>query len=101
MKLNKGDMKAVQGDTGHSQLKMITDVYSHILDEDRRNNATRFEEAFYQLDKTPEKQQSTQSKNEDAAKVMELLNKTPELAAQMLQLLSVAATQTASAARGN
>ena len=101
LKLNRGDMKAVQGDTGHSQLKMITDVYSHILDEDRRNNATRFEEAFYQPDKTPGKQQSTQSKDEEAAKVMELLDKTPELATQLLQLLSVAATQTASAARGN
>ena len=48
LKLNKGDMKAVQGDTGHAQLKMVSDVYSHILDEDRRNNAAKFEEAFYQ-----------------------------------------------------
>jgi hypothetical protein len=101
LKLNKGDMKAVQGDTGHSQLKMITDVYSHILDEDRRNNAARFEEAFYQPDKASSEQPTAQSKNEDTAKVMELLNKTPELAAQLLQLLSMAATQTANAARGN
>lgn len=101
LKLNKGDMKSVQGDTGHSQLKMITDVYSHILDEDRRNNAARFEEAFYQPDKVSPEQPTAQSKNEDAAKVMELLDKTPELAAQLLQLLSMAATQTANAARGN
>jgi len=26
LKLNKGDMKAVQGDTGHAQSKMVTDV---------------------------------------------------------------------------
>lgn len=45
LKLNNGDMKAVQGDTGHAQLKMVTDVYSHIIDEDRRNNATLFEKA--------------------------------------------------------
>ncbi len=29
-------------------MKMVTDVYSHILDEDRRLNAQRFEETFYQ-----------------------------------------------------
>ena len=26
---------------------MVTDVYSHIIDEDRRKNAELFEEAFY------------------------------------------------------
>ena len=33
LKLNKGDIKAVQGDSGHSQTDMVTDVYSHIIDE--------------------------------------------------------------------
>jgi integrase len=47
LKLNGGDVKSVQGDSGHSQANMVTDVYSHILDEDRRTNAQRFEEAFY------------------------------------------------------
>ncbi len=48
MKLNGGDIKSVQGDSGHAQVKMVTDVYSHIIDEDRRLNAQRFEETFYQ-----------------------------------------------------
>ena len=47
LKLNGGDMKAVQGDSGHAQVKMVADVYSHIIDEDRRLNAQRFEEQFY------------------------------------------------------
>ena len=47
LKLNGGDIKAVQGDSGHSQSKMVTDLYSHILDDDRRQNAQLFEEAFY------------------------------------------------------
>jgi integrase len=47
LKLNGGDIKAVQGDSGHSQVSMVTDVYSHIIDEDRRKNAELFEEAFY------------------------------------------------------
>ena len=40
-------MKSVQGDSGHAQMKMVADVYSHIIDDDRRLNAQRFEEAFY------------------------------------------------------
>lgn len=47
LKLNGGDMKSVQGDSGHAQLKMVADVYSHIIDDDRCLNAQRFEEEFY------------------------------------------------------
>lgn len=47
LKLNGGDIKSVQGDSGHAQVNMVTDVYSHIIDEDRRHNAELFEEAFY------------------------------------------------------
>lgn len=47
LKLNGGDTKSVQGDSGHAQLKMVADVYSHIIDDDRCLNAQRMEEAFY------------------------------------------------------
>lgn len=47
LKLNGGDIKAVQGDSGHAQVNMITDVYSHIIDDDRRRNAELFEDVFY------------------------------------------------------
>lgn len=47
LKWNGGDMKSVQGDSGHSQMDMIAEVYSHIIDEDRRFNAQKFEEQFY------------------------------------------------------
>ena len=39
LKLNHGDLKATQGDTGHAEIDMITSVYAHILDEDRKINA--------------------------------------------------------------
>ena len=48
LKLNGGDIKAVQGDSGHAQAKMVTDQYSHILDDDRKVNAQLFEQAFYE-----------------------------------------------------
>ena len=47
LKLSGGDIKAVQGDSGHAQADMVTEVYGHILDEDRRKNAELMENAFY------------------------------------------------------
>ena len=47
LKWNGGDMKSVQGDSGHARMDMISNVYSHIIDEDRRFNAQKFEEQFY------------------------------------------------------
>lgn len=92
-------MKAVQGDTGHAQLKMVSDVYSHILDEDRRLNADRFEKEFYQqqkLDKEDAKQpevEQPEAATGDVAKVLELLNQSPELTTQLLQLLGGVVSQ--------
>ena len=89
LKLNNGDMKAVQGDTGHAQLKMVSDVYSHILDEDRRYNAEKMERDFY---KKAEEKVSTEptAKPTNAAteQHMNLLNSSPDLAAQLLQMLT-------------
>ncbi len=47
LKINHGDIKATQGDTGHAGPEMVTKVYAHILDEDRKINAQKFEAAFY------------------------------------------------------
>ena len=47
LKLSGGDIKAVQGDTGHAQATMVTERYAHIIDDDRRLNAERMEKAFY------------------------------------------------------
>lgn len=47
LKWNGGDMKSVQGDSGHARMDMVADVYSHIIDEDRRFNAQKFDEQFY------------------------------------------------------
>ena len=48
LKLSGGDIKSVQGDSGHAQAKMVTDQYSHILDENRKVNAQLIEDAIYQ-----------------------------------------------------
>lgn len=46
LKLNGGDMKAVQRDSGLEQVNIVTDVYSCTPDDDRKRNAALFEEAF-------------------------------------------------------
>ena len=78
LKLNGGDIKAVQGDSGHAQSKMVTDLYSHILDDDRMQNAQLFEEAFYS-GREKEKQSSAPDSS-DAEMLMKLLQN-PEMAA--------------------
>ena len=81
LKLNGGDVKSVQGDSGHAQAKMVTDQYSHILDEDRKNNAQIFEDVFYQK-KTPGQiaaEQAGQSVGIDPELLMKVLTN-PEMA---------------------
>ena len=45
--LTGGNIKAVQGDSGHAQAEMITDRYGHIIDTYRKQCAEDFEEEFY------------------------------------------------------
>ena len=52
LKLSGGDIKMVQGDSGHAQATMVTEQYAHILDDDRRRNAKRLEQEFYQKNDT-------------------------------------------------
>ena len=47
-KKGQDKIKETLGDAVHSQINMVTDVYSHIIDDDRRKNAELFEEAFYE-----------------------------------------------------
>ena len=41
------DVKAVQGDMGHARADMTQNVYSEIVDEDRKNNAILIEDIFF------------------------------------------------------
>ena len=80
LKLNGGDIKVVQGDSGYAQVNMVTDVYSHILDDDRRKNAELFEEAFYEK-KNLDPQMHVQQENNNATVADEV---DPELLAKVL-----------------
>lgn len=90
LKLNHGDLKATQGDTGHAQVDMITQIYAHILDEDRKINAQRFEEAFYFKPDLRQVQvpQETAPRVADLASIIAQLQESPELAAALREILS-------------
>lgn len=45
--ITKGDIKSVQGDTGHAQAKMVTDTYAEIYDNRRKVNAKKFDQTFF------------------------------------------------------
>lgn len=45
--LTGGNIKAVQGDSGHAQAEMITERYGHIIDSCRKQCAQDFEKEFY------------------------------------------------------
>ena len=75
LKLSGGDIKAVQGDTGHAEAAMITERYAHILDDDRRINAEKFEEMFYQQ----KNNEAPNGKADELLSIMKKLQESPEL----------------------
>ena len=83
LKLNGGDIKAVQGDSGHAQSKMVTDLYSHILDDSRKQNAQLIEEAFYAGKENVH--EGVPEDKSDIAALMRLLQN-PEMAALIRKL---------------
>lgn len=85
-------IKAVQGDSGHAQVSMVTDVYSHILDDDRKKNAELFEEAFYEKKNLDPQMHPNTAENTvvvpegmDAELLAKVLNN-PEMAALLTSL---------------
>ena len=85
LKLTQGDIKSVQGDTGHAEAQMVTDVYSEIEDENRRENAARMEADFYSPTAKNGKSSATEGVGEALAAILK--NLSPE---QLAALVSAA-----------
>lgn len=94
LKRNHGDLEATQGDTGHAEIDMMTSSYAHILDEDRKINAQKFESAFYSNPdlrgvRPPEEPKAEREQAPiDLAGLVEQLQKSPELAAALAALIA-------------
>ena len=87
LKMTNGDVKSVQGDTGHAEAEMVTDVYSEIIDEDRRFNAQKMDKEFYSTlnDDTDNPKQDTAVTDSDMALLELIKSLSPEMKEQFLK----------------
>lgn len=82
--ISGGNIKAVQGDTGHAQARMVTDLYAHTNNDERKMLAQKVERDFF--GKSSQKQsQSNQAPDIDQA--LELMKKNPALAKLLVAAL--------------
>lgn len=89
LKLNGGDIKAVQGDSGHAQATMVTEQYSHVLASGQQSNADLIERYFYGKEPIPQRNGGG-DENMDKASSMKLLMRLladPETATLLKALL--------------
>lgn len=84
LRLSSGNIKAVQGDTGHAQARMVTDVYAHINNADRKELAHKIEAEFFQQVNSPP---SKAEPIEEATEAYQLLQKNPEIAKLIIETL--------------
>lgn len=84
LKITGGNIKCVQGDSGHSQSTMVTDLYAHISDADREQSSKWFNEVFYHSQDN--KRQETNST--ELSEIMNALKQHPEII-EMLQTLLI------------
>ena len=92
LKMTNGDVKSVQGDTGHAEAEMVTDVYSEIIDEDRRYNAQKMDEQFYSTlnhdsEMQPQNEEVQPENNGLSDSDMELLSLLKSLTPEMKEML--------------
>lgn len=90
LQISGGNIKAVQGDNGHAQARMVTDLYAHTDTEDRRLLAQKVEQEFFQRRK-----KTTMHGSEDAATgrivdtalALQLLQANPDMAKLIIAAL--------------
>ena len=83
LQIGGGNIKAVQGDTGHAQARMVTDLYAHTHNEDRRRLAQKVDEDFFQ--KRPSETKKVAAHEADLA--YQLLQDNPDIAKLIIATL--------------
>lgn len=86
LKIGGGDIKSVQGDTGHAQASMVTDVYSHIATADRKRLALGIDPFFANISKNEE---SSPTERSSTDQIMMLLKSEPGRAEKILKMLEI------------
>ena len=83
LQISSGNIKAVQGDTGHAQSRMTTDLYAHTHNEDQRRLAQKVNKDFFQ--KRPAESKNAEAN--DAARAFQLLQENPDFAKLIIAAL--------------
>ena len=83
LKLSRGNIKAVQGDTGHAEARMVTDTYAHGFDADRKLIAQEMDSGFFS--KVGEQAKTSEVDNDTMDKLKALIQQHPELIAELLK----------------
>ena len=83
LKLSKGNIKAVQGDTGHAETRMVTDTYAHGFDADRKLIAQEMDSGFFSKVGADQKPAEADSATVDLLK--QLVRQHPELLTELLK----------------
>lgn len=81
LKLSRGNIKAVQGDTGHAEARMVTDTYAHGFDADRKLIAQEMDSGFF------DKVGADNKKFEEEEKTIDMLKKLMKEHPQVLSKL--------------
>ena len=81
LKLSRGNIKAVQGDTGHAEARMVTDTYAHGFDADRKLIAQEMDSGFFAKVGAESKKTET---DETLEMLKKLMNEHPELVSELL-----------------
>ena len=85
LQISGGNIKAVQGDTGHAQARMVTDLYAHTNTEDRRRLAQKMEQDFFQGSRQPTS--DDKAPTDDTAQALRLLQENPDMAKLIIAAL--------------
>ncbi len=83
LKLSKGNIKAVQGDTGHAEARMVTDTYAHGFDADRKLIAQEMDRGFFS--KVGAEQRSAETDSATMELLKQLVRQHPELLTELLR----------------
>lgn len=83
LKLSRGNIKAVQGDTGHAEARMVTDTYAHGFDADRKLIAHEMDTGFFAKEGTTSPNGSLDA--DMLCKLKAFIQSHPELLSELLK----------------
>lgn len=84
LKLSRGNIKAVQGDTGHAEARMVTDTYAHSFDEDRKLIAQEMDTGFFSKVGSAQQQTEPASDAETLETLRLFVQQHPECLSELL-----------------